>query len=168
MTVVARGGGIYLLAGGDYGDIPWTSGWAFGNGVMTFFSAYPGVAAWSITASGTSNISSDARMKEDVRPVANALSRLLQVRGVEFTWKKGSPDEGKRSLGVIAQEVEKVFPELVSEGKERETVAYTPLIAPLIESIRVLADQVKELSKQVAELNEQNLFLQKKFKEIAK
>ncbi len=168
--LIAQTGSATLMVGGDYGI-----GSAYSLG-LTPTGVFQHSNGWYINASGTSNISSDARMKEDVRPVSNALSRLLQVRGVEFTWKKDVPDAGKRSLGVIAQEVEKVFPELVSEDNEKKTVIYTSLIAPVIESIRTLADQVakleakdsekslqmSELIAQIQELKAKNSALQKK------
>ncbi len=165
----AHGGSSVLQVGGDSGF-----GATYSLG-LTPTGVFQHSTGWYINANGTSNISSDARMKEDVRPVSNALSRLLQVRGVEFKWKQGLPDAGKRSLGVIAQEVEKVFPELVSEDKERKTVAYTPLIAPVIEAIRELAAQVKELTSknsammsEMQELMEQNRSLQKRLDAYSK
>ncbi len=131
--------GIYL--GGDC-DVTPTYSWVFSHTNGVFSST-----GWSIGTNGILS-ASDARMKENVRPVANALSRLLQVRGVEFTWKQGVPVAGQRSLGVIAQEVEKVFPELVGEGDKGKTVAYAQLVAPVIEAMRELADQVKDLKEQ--------------------
>ncbi len=170
MYVFARGGVVQLQVGGE-ADFS-SSVYALTlntNGVLSHSNG------WNISTAGGLSGSSDARMKEDVQPIPHALSKLLQVRGVEFKWKQGAPDAGKRSLGVIAQEVEKVFPELVGEGEKGKTVAYAQLIAPMIEAMRELAaqdsekslqiteliTQVKELSLQVKELKEQHLALRK-------
>jgi hypothetical protein len=78
---------------------------------------------------------SDARLKSDVRPIANALDEVAQLRGVRFKWKK----DGKPSVGVIAQEVEKSFPELVFTGDDgMKAVDYGKLTAVLIESTKEL------------------------------
>lgn len=89
---------------------------------------------------------SDAQLKQEITPVPNALSRLEQIRGVQFHWQEGS---GNRSpqLGVLAQEVAQVFPELVSRGPSGMLgVQYTGLIAPMLEAIKTLNGQVTELT----------------------
>ena len=57
---------------------------------------------------------SDARLKEHVTPIPHALDKVLSLRGVEFDWNRKSLAPGKHDLGVVAQDVEKVFPALVS------------------------------------------------------
>lgn len=95
---------------------------------------------------------SDATLKRDVVPVENALDRLTQLRGVTYRWKADGP-EGKQHYGVIAQEVEKTFPEMVDHNSEgTKTVAYGELTAPLIEA-------VKELKRQLADLKARNAAL---------
>jgi hypothetical protein len=53
---------------------------------------------------------SDKRLKTDITVMNDALDRILSLNGYYFTWKKN----GVKSLGIIAQEIEKVFPEIVS------------------------------------------------------
>jgi hypothetical protein len=93
---------------------------------------------------------SDERLKEDISTVENALDKVKQIRGVEFT----RTTNGKRSAGVIAQEVEKVLPQAISEkalplqtGTDTiyKTVDYDALNALLIESIKELSARVEEL-----------------------
>ncbi len=97
-----------------------------------------------ITTSTDFNSSSDIRLKENVKPIDNSLSKLSDLTGVSFVWKKtGSP-----SIGVIAQDVEKVFPELVG-GFESKTVNYNGLIGVLIEAVKELSNEVNELKKKI-------------------
>ena len=82
------------------------------------------------------NSPSDENLKKDVHTIENAVDKINQLRGVDFVWKEND----EKSMGVIAQELQKVFPELVAEENDELSVNYNGLIAVLIEA-------VKELSK---------------------
>jgi hypothetical protein len=93
---------------------------------------------------------SDERLKENVEVVSDAVSKVQQLRGVTFTYKK----DGRESAGIIAQDVEKVLPQAVTEmelpfkapeGEEYKTVCYDALHALLIESIKELKSEIEEL-----------------------
>ena len=88
---------------------------------------------------------SDERLKSDIKTIDNALDKVSQMRGVSFV------KNGHKSIGVIAQEVQKVFPEIVStekkDGEEYLGVAYGNIVGVLIEAIKDLKDQVNELKK---------------------
>lgn len=90
--------------------------------------------------------SSDVRLKSDVETIANALALVSTLRGVRFTM------DGNRQVGVIAQEVEVVLPEVVQADAQtgQLSVAYGNITGLLIEA-------VKELSARVAELEEARL-----------
>lgn len=88
----------------------------------------------------TFNSLSDASLKENVKIITSATDIVNQLNGVEFTWI----DNGRKSYGVIAQDLEKVIPELV-EGTSQKTVNYSGLIGFLIESVKELSARVKEL-----------------------
>jgi hypothetical protein len=101
-----------------------------------------------------STTTSDERLKTDITVVENALEKVKSIRGVEFTYK----NDGKRSAGVIAQEVEKVLPQAVREkalplqmGVEDETeykvLQYDQLHALLIEAVKELSDEIEELKR---------------------
>lgn len=100
-----------------------------------------------IAASTT--VSSDERLKENISTYQNPIDTINQLKGVSFEWKK----DGKKSGGVIAQDVEKVLPELVGikksleGGEETLTVDYNGLIGVLIEAVKDLSNQVNELKK---------------------
>ena len=103
----------------------------------------------SITASSTVtaadfNSTSDANLKDNIRTIENALEKVSNINGVLFEWKS----TGDTSAGVVAQEVEKVLPEVVKtlDGK---TVNYNGLIGLLIEAIKEQQIQIEELKKKV-------------------
>lgn len=111
------------------------------------------------TACGTSawGTCSDAGFKRDVRGISSALSKLLDVRGVSFEWNtdefadKGFP--AGRHYGVIAQEVERVLPEVVGSGPDgTKTVAYDELIPVLIESVKELKAENDNLRERLESL----------------
>jgi len=83
------------------------------------------------------NSSSDENLKKDISTITGALDKVKQLRGVDFTWK----DNDTKGKGVIAQELQQVFPELVSEESDGNlSVNYNGLIAVLIEAIKELSN----------------------------
>jgi len=84
---------------------------------------------------------SDIRLKTDVKPINRSLEQIALLRGVTFHWKDKKNDNGQQ-LGVIAQEIEKVFPQVVStDGSGYKSVAYSSLVAPLIEAVKELKSE---------------------------
>lgn len=71
----------------------------------------------------------------------NATDTLLQIQGVTFDWKDG----GRKNIGVLAQNVQKVYPQLVREDNNQLRVDYEKLVAPLIESVREMDARIKQL-----------------------
>ena len=101
----------------------------------------------ALTATGDVTAFSDITLKEDIEVIPNALDKVSQIRGVTFTRK--DLDDKSRKSGVIAQEVEKVLPEVVSTTEDgTKTVAYGNLVGLLIESIKELKAEVEELKKE--------------------
>jgi hypothetical protein len=107
-------------------------------------------AAGIITATDF-NSASDINLKENIRPIENPLDKVLQINGVEFDWK----DNQQSSMGVIAQEVEKVFPELVKTA-ENKSVNYNGLVGVLIEAVKEQQKQINILKKRIENLENQN------------
>jgi phage-related tail fiber protein len=93
------------------------------------------------TLSATNYVSSSDLILKDQINTSNGLEIVEQLRGVDFIWKSN----GKKSHGVIAQEVEEILPELVVEVDGIKKVEYTALIGFLIESIKELSQKVKDL-----------------------
>ena len=90
----------------------------------------------NITATGTIASTSDSRLKSNISTLESALSKVNSLRGVSYT-KAGKPE-----IGVIAQEVELIVPEVVVEAGEYKSVAYGNLVALLIEAIKELDRKV--------------------------
>jgi hypothetical protein len=91
---------------------------------------------------GTFNSTSDINLKKDITPINSALSRISNINGVNFTWK----DSGLQTIGVIAQNVEEEFPELVTTG-DVKSVNYHGLVGVLIEAVKELQAEVSQLKK---------------------
>lgn len=109
-----------------------------------------------MVASGNVGAYSDPRLKEDVERIDGALEIIEKLDGVRFTWNHktnliGKP--GERDIGVLADQVEAVLPELVglsipddeNDGERWRVVAYDKLVPVLIEAVKELAGRVKEL-----------------------
>jgi hypothetical protein len=102
--------------------------------------------AGTIRATGDVIAYSDVRVKENIKTIDNSLEKVSKLRGVEFN-KIG---EDIKSIGVIAQEIEKVIPEVVREDdKGMKSVAYGNITGILIEAIKELKQEIEELKKQI-------------------
>ncbi|MGZ3769156.1 MAG: tail fiber domain-containing protein [Bdellovibrio sp.] len=99
------------------------------------------------------NTSSDIRLKEHISEIENPLEKILSLRGVEFDWRKDieQPTQHKQThdIGVIAQEVEKQFPEAVTTAKDGyKSVAYAKLVSPIIGAIKNLYNRIRGIEDQ--------------------
>lgn len=100
----------------------------------------------NLTVVGDVTANSDIRLKSDIVPIINATSVVNQLRGVFYT--KG----GRPSVGVIAQEVQSVVPQVVHQNNDGMlSVAYGNLVALLIESNKELLARIERLEKQTTE-----------------
>tara|TARA_R110000851_G_scaffold1692_4_gene6578 strand:+ start:10992 stop:14369 length:3378 start_codon:yes stop_codon:yes gene_type:complete len=111
------------------------------------FHAGPGNFLGSVTASADVVAYSDIKLKENIKTLDG--SKVLEMRGVSFDRK----DNGASSSGVIAQEMQKVAPELVSDDAGTLGVAYGNLTGYLIEAIKEQQKQINELKSQMATCN---------------
>jgi len=124
-----------------------------GNATTSGYAAWFGVSGGGTCWLGLSNTNwtcgSDIRLKKDVQPISDALEKIQKINGISFLWKKGTHAKS-RTLGVIAQEVQKVFPEVVSRGKDGYlAVDYAVLTAPLIEAVKELKTENDTLRAQL-------------------
>jgi hypothetical protein len=95
--------------------------------------------------------SSDERLKENINPIPNALSKVELISGNTYDWKEGfdniHPHKGN-DVGVIAQEIEKVLPQVViNRDNGYKAVDYEKIVPLLIEAIKELSAKVKELER---------------------
>jgi len=90
------------------------------------------------------NTTSDASVKDGIMTIDSPLNTIANLRGVNFDWKQ----TGQKSMGVVAQEVEKVLPYLVAtDANGLKSVNYQAMVGLLIESVKDLQAQVAKLSK---------------------
>ena len=95
---------------------------------------------------GNYHVSSDERLKKDIVTIPNALDKVLALRGVNFKWK--NKEDTNLMMGMIAQEVESVIPEVVhAQDDEMETkaVEYQFIVGVLIEAVKELSAKVEAL-----------------------
>jgi hypothetical protein len=124
--------------------------------------AYEGKpAAWLHGNTGAWTQQSSRRFKENIAVISDALSKLDQVRGVYFDWIDGQPSVSsgspkERQIGMIAEEVQAVFPELVSRNthnnKEILGLAYSSFTAVLVQAVKELKAMNQSLSDRVKDL----------------
>ena len=97
------------------------------------------------TLAGNLNVNSDARLKANIISLGSTLAKLLQIDGKTYTMKK---DENKKQkIGVLAQDIEKVFPELVSESNGIKSVNYQGLVPVLINALKEQEERIKRLEE---------------------
>lgn len=121
---------------------------------------------------GSWNQGSDRRLKKDIKNLEYGLNEILKLRPVDYYWKKG--DNNKRSIGLIAQEVEPIIDELVaiSDDEENEeeimSVNYIGLVPVLINAMQEQQKQIEDLKKQLGTKNTEYENLKTQNQEILK
>lgn len=106
-----------------------------------------GAAYWNgtLTINGNITSNSDARLKQNIRPLEDGLKLVKGLRGVRYEMRS---TPGVERIGVIAQEIEKILPELVEQDQEGvKSVDYSKLTAVLIEAVKSLSARVEELER---------------------
>jgi hypothetical protein len=99
------------------------------------------------TVDGTFNNTSDKRLKENIKPIENALSDICQLEGVTFDWK----ESGVQGQGFIAQQVEPIIPEVVNTDADSgiKSINYVGLIGHLVEAIKSQQTQIDDLKAEI-------------------
>lgn len=97
----------------------------------------------------TAYFSSDERLKENIIPIGNAIDKINQIGGYEFDWNNNSELSG-HDVGVIAQEIEKVLPEIVATREDGyKAVRYEKIVALLIQAVKEQQLQIEELKSKL-------------------
>lgn len=155
-VTVTNGSGTITLSGPQ--DLATSSSVQFGSfGVGTAASGTTGEIR--ATNDITGFYSSDKRLKENIKNIENPLQKLSAINGVTFDWteefinSKGGEDGffvRKNDIGVIAQEIEQVLPQVVAERPDGvKAVNYEKLVALLIEGVKELQKEVDLLKKKL-------------------
>ena len=114
------------------------------------------LASGSLTVAGDVTISSDARLKSNIVALGPTLISLLQLEAKSYTMKNDA--EQKQKIGLLAQEVQKVFPELVSEDNNGMlAVNYQALVPVLINALKEQENNYNELEKSLEMLEKEVL-----------
>ena len=103
----------------------------------------------SVTDDITAFFSSDERLKDNITPIEDPLAKVLSLSGNSFDWNDQSSHTGK-DIGVIAQEIEKVLPEIVTTRENGfKAVQYEKITPLLIEAIKELSHKVDDLQQKL-------------------
>jgi len=98
-------------------------------------------ASGNFTATGNVTAYSDQRLKNDIKTIEDALDKVRKLRGVSYV----NANTNEPSIGVIAQEVKEVIPEVVQDNGGLLSVAYGNLVGVLIEAVKELSAKVDAL-----------------------
>ena len=131
--------GVAFVVGN--GDIDSSNGLAGANSSNAFIVNYDG----SATLAGDLTVNSDMRLKSNIVSLGNTVSKLLLIDGKSYTMKA---NEAIEKIGLLAQEVQKAFPELVKESGDEDgtlSVNYQGMIPVLINAIKEQQEQIDEL-----------------------
>jgi len=108
----------------------------------------------NILASGTIRANSDARLKENIKPITNAVEKVQAITGVTYT-RNDTEDKDERHTGVIAQAVEAVLPEAVATDEDGiKSVAYGNMVGLLIQAIKEQQEQIDEQQERIEKLEQ--------------
>jgi hypothetical protein len=179
LHVLSTGTQARFQSTSSYSDIMFTNSSGTGGflnfGSTTSFNVYVGGGSasnleMSLTNTGTLTVSgdviafgspSDIRLKENIKPINSALDKVMKLQGVTFDWKEkqdavdreGNPVElqkWKSDVGFIAQDVQKVIPELVRENEDGMlSMRHQGVVPILLEAIKELKQEITELKKQI-------------------
>jgi len=113
------------------------------DGNLVFVSGPSGASAFIRKTDGNYFSSSDARLKQEVRDLSGVLDRVLQLRPVSYRFKS-APESAPRTIGLIAQDVEPLFPEAVGEHNGMKSLAYSELVPVTVGAIQELNQKSEE------------------------
>ena len=143
---VISGNGDYYAYGDTYDKLAFQ---VKSNGTTTMGGNTTVSGSLNVTGDITAYHTSDQRLKDNVTPITDALYKLNQIGGYEFDWNDNSEHSG-HDVGVIAQEIEKVLPEVVAERDNGyKAVRYEKIVALLIEAVKEQQSQIEELKRRL-------------------
>lgn len=121
------------------------------------------------TLAGTLSTSSDRSLKTNINPLNNSLDNILQLNGYTYNWKATENRDTKLQIGVIAQEVETLYPELIrKDGNGKLTVIYAGLIPVLIEATKEQQATIDQQATEITAIKKENEILKTRLDNIEK
>ena len=115
------------------------------NNGLRFETSSPGATVY-----GSLTQTSDIALKTDIQPLTNVLDKIKQITGYKYQFK----ETGHDSMGVTAQDVEKVFPEIVKGSEGEKTLEYNGLVGALVEAVKELSTKNDALETRIKTLEE--------------
>ena len=114
-------------------------------------------AGVGICSSAGCTATSDRRLKENIEPLDFSLEKILSLQGVQYDWKDKVTYGDQHQVGFIAQDLEKIYPEVVYTDKDTglKTVAYGNLVAPIVDAIKSLYYRIVGVENGLSEANRQ-------------
>ena len=146
----------YVTTTSDYFSFVPSSGTLTVNELNSGVTTATNLTVQSINCSGVAtaldfNSTSDVNLKKDVKVIDDPVAKVLQLNGVSFNWT----DTGQSSAGVIAQDVEKVMPEIIRDNPTGyKSLNYNGLIGLLIEAVKEQNETIKSLEQKINTLEE--------------
>jgi len=132
-----------------YTDTDGVANWETDPGINVFDLEAKGDA----TLAGSLTENSDVRLKKDITPISDVLSTLSQMSGYRYQWKNRANEDAQ--IGLIAQEVQAIYPELINENEEGIlSVSYTKMVPVLLEAIKEQQEMIKGLEKRISQMEE--------------
>jgi ABC-type Fe3+-hydroxamate transport system substrate-binding protein len=155
--IIKQGSGTTVTIANDAVKVVYSDGAGSGASVVDAFQdvalgGTPTATNMTITSSLTADgsitsatyfYSSDAALKEDIQTIENPLEKVQALRGVSYKWK----DTGRKDIGLVADEVQEVLPELVVENEHKQ-MDYGHMIGLLVEAIKEQQKEIEELKCQ--------------------
>jgi hypothetical protein len=163
------GGNVYLIGGtgNGVGNVILANNGAVSRGNVGIGTITPGaklqvgdLGDGSVALANAWNLLSDERLKRDFEIIPDSLEKILSLNGYYYYWNRGT--DTSKKMGVKAQEVEKVFPEVVSHGADGFlSVSYNHLVAGVIEAVKEFyhkwLNDSKGIHKELAQIKIQDI-----------
>ncbi|MCM2352958.1 MAG: tail fiber domain-containing protein, partial [Pseudobdellovibrio sp.] len=148
------------------------------NGVINIAAASSLRFGGTIVCTSTGcTASSDRRLKEHIQPLDFSLEKLLSLNAVQYDWKDKEKFGKQHEIGFIAQDLEKVYPEVVRTDKDSgfKSVSYDKLVAPIIEALKVfnarivkLFNRTEQNAREIASVKQENAELKARVEKTEK
>jgi hypothetical protein len=144
----ANGAGLEIDRGSDSNI---TLKWNHSGGRLEVNDDFFSQGTISATSDIVAYVSSDERLKTEVKPIEKPIEKINSISGNSFVWDEEKQNIYKgKDYGVIAQEIEKVLPELVNTREDGyKAVKYDRIVSLLIEGIKELSDEVNQLKEKI-------------------
>lgn len=108
-----------------------------------------------VTGDVIANSSSDSRLKTNIKPLTDCLNKINTIRPVSFNWNELQSTQSGKDIGLIAQQVERQFPEICTTRKNSiKAINYKKMTAVLVACIKEKQERIDNLYKQLIKLNE--------------